>query len=160
MAGNFQVIAMLNASCRAPWRTAPSPKYVIETLPVLLYFSAKARPAPNGIWAPTIPWPPTKPTSLSKMCMEPPFPFEAPVILPYNSAIMALGEVPKAKGIPWSRYAVMYLSPSCRADFEPEEQASCPIYKWQKPLIFCIPYNWPHFSSNLRCNCMDSYQYL
>ena len=44
------------------------------------------------------------------MCIEPPFPLEVPVFLPYISAITYLGSVPNTKGCAWSRYAVMTRS--------------------------------------------------
>ncbi len=64
---------------------------------------AKATPAASGMWLPTIAWPPMKPFSASKKCIEPPCPLEQPVTLPSSSAIAALARHPAARAWPWSR---------------------------------------------------------
>ena len=130
-------MAMLKVSYNMPWRAAPSPMKQTVTWSSLRYLSAKAMPAPRPIWPPTMPCPPKRLRSLSNMCIEPPFPLEVPVFLPYISAITYLGSVPNTKGWAWSRYAVMTRSVGRMASRMPESTASCPMYKWQKPPNFC-----------------------
>lgn len=75
---------------------AASPKKVSETCPVFRYLAAHAKPAPSGICPPTMPWPPMKPFSRSKRCIEPPFPFEQPVAFPKSSAMIERDDMPRA----------------------------------------------------------------
>ena len=86
--GSFNAQAMLAASWKAPMFVAPSPKNATETLPLLLYLSAKAAPTAIGEPAPTMPLAPSIPSSSDEMCIEPPLPLQYPVALPISSAII------------------------------------------------------------------------
>ncbi len=63
------------------------------------YLMAKATPAASGMWLPTMAWPPRKPFSASKKCIEPPLPFEQPGALPSSSAIACLGVHAPGEGV-------------------------------------------------------------
>ena len=59
---------------RRTWLAAPSPYIVTATPPSPAYWWARARPAPSGTCAPTMPWPPKKLACRRYMCMLPPLP--------------------------------------------------------------------------------------
>ena len=83
---------MLSASWKAPLLTAASPKKHTATWSVSRYLAANAMPAASGMCPPTMPWPPRKPSSASKRCIEPPLPLEQPAALPNSSAITVRGD--------------------------------------------------------------------
>ena len=49
-------------------------------------------PVASGMWPPTMPWPPRKPSEASNRCIEPPLPPEQPAALPNSSAMTAARE--------------------------------------------------------------------
>ena len=63
----------------------------------------KAMPVVSGMWPPTIPWPPRKPSEASNRCIEPPLPWLQPVALPNSSAMTARELMPLASAWPCSR---------------------------------------------------------
>eukprot|EP01139_Manchomonas_bermudensis_P016031 Amastigsp_a511528_83.p4 type:complete len:112 gc:universal Amastigsp_a511528_83:700-365(-) len=101
IAGSFHSLAMLNASKTWPWFDAPSPYITCATLRLPLCLSASASPAPSGICAPTMPFPPKK--FGRYMCIEPPLPREHPAWRPNSSANTATSDAPRACMLLWSR---------------------------------------------------------
>ena len=75
------------------------------------------------------------------MCIEPPLPFAHPGYLPSSSLSTPSTVSPRASCWQWSRYEVTTLSLCVIAASIPTQIASCPSYRWQKPLT-----NFPLYS--------------
>ena len=99
---------------------------VTATARRLRYFCAKARPAPSGICAPTMPLPPKKLAERRYMCIEPPRPCVAPVALPMSSAMTSNTVPPRVMCWQWSRYDVTTQSSMLSASSMPDITASWP----------------------------------
>ena len=68
---------MLSASWKAPMFTAASPKKQTRPGRRCRYLMANAMPVASGMWPPTMPCPPRKPSEASNRCIEPPLPLRA-----------------------------------------------------------------------------------
>ena len=69
------------------------------------------------------------------MCIEPPLPLAGPQYRPISSPRTFLTESPRVYWYVWSRYEVTIESLYDAAASMPIPTASCPSYRWQKPLM-------------------------
>jgi len=82
MAGRFHTDARFIDSSVVPWLLPPSPKNATLTPPVPFSFAASAVPQISGGPPPTMPLAPSMPLDRSAMCIEPPLPWQLPVVRP------------------------------------------------------------------------------
>ena len=75
------------------------------------------------------------------MCIEPPLPFAQPPCLPSSSQSTPVTVSPRESCHAWSRYDVMTESPHVAPASMPTQIASCPSYRWQKPLTCLALYS-------------------
>src|SRR6185437_17015316 len=81
-AGRFHTEARFIDSSVVPWLLAPSPKNATLTPLVPLSLAARAVPQISGGPTQTIPLAPSMPLDRSAMCMDPPLPWQLPVLRP------------------------------------------------------------------------------
>ena len=103
---------------------APSPKNTTLTVSRPRYLLANPAPTAMGTPPPTIPLAPSMFKSRSQMCIDPPLPWQYPVALPINSAIIRDRSPPLATRWPWPRCVELIWSSSRSAAHTPAATAS------------------------------------